>query len=237
MFNYQKAGLGMKILALSGWGQPHDTLADIVPNATHFDYADYKTIDEALVGIAKEANSHDAVIGWSLGGQLAVRAVAKGLMQPKKLVLIGVPFQFVHSDEIKIGMPRDKFQKFRDNYEKNAVRTLAKAWELIILNDKNPEHVRARLEQYNRASMMEKNWLHWLDMLDGFSCKDIDFSKFPPSLLVHGVQDAVVEHTQAHEFAKLIPQTKHIIIPDAGHAPHWHDTHAVKCHIEEYLHV
>lgn len=227
----------MKILALSGWGQPHDTLSDVVSNATHFDYADYKTIDEALAAIAKEAKSHDAVIGWSLGGQLAVRAIASGLMNPKKLVLIGAPFQFVHSGDAKIGMPRDKFQKFRDNYERNAARTLAKAWELIVLNDKNPDYVRAQFEKYNQSSMLEKNWLHWLDMLDGFTCKNLDFSQFPPSLLLHGAQDAVVEHSQAHEFVKLIPQAKHIIFEDAGHAPHWHDTQAVKNHIEEYLNV
>ena len=228
----------MKILALSGWGQPHDTLFDIAPeNTTHFDYTDYTTIESALMAIAQQAKNHDAVIGWSLGGQLAVRAVASGLMLPKKLVLIGVPFQFVHSDKIKIGMPRDKFQKFRDNYAKNAQHTLAKAWELIVLNDKNSDYVRAQFTKYNQNVMLEKNWLHWLDMLDGFSCGELDFSQFPPSLLLHGVQDAVVEHTQAHEFAKVIPQAKHIIMENAGHAPHWHDTQFVKRHIEEFLHV
>lgn len=228
----------MKILALSGWGQPHDTLADIVPaDAMHFDYTAYKTIEDALAAIAKAAENHDAVIGWSLGGQLAVRAISAGLMLPKKLVLIGVPFQFVHSQEEKIGMPRDKFQKFRDNYAKNAPRTLAKAWELIVLGDKNPEYVRAQFEKYNQAEMLEKNWLHWLDMLDGFSCKELDFSQFPASLLLHGAQDAVVDYSHAQEFAKLIPQAKHIIIHDAGHAPHWHDTGAVKGYIEEFLYV
>lgn len=227
----------MKILALSGWGQPHDTLSDIATSATPFDYTAYTTIDAALAAIAQEAKSYDAVVGWSLGGQLAVRATASGLMQPKKLILIAVPFQFVHGDEVKIGMPRDKFQKFRDNYSKNAQRTLAKAWELIVMNDKNPDRVRAQFVKYNQAAMLEKNWLHWLDMLDGFSCKDLDFGQFPETLLLHGVQDAVVEHTQAHEFIKVIPQAKHIIMPDSGHAPHWHDTQFVKHHIEEFLHV
>lgn len=227
----------MNTLALSGWGQPHNILADIAPDATHFDYTGYKTIAAALEAIAKEAQNHEAVIGWSLGGQLAVRAIAAGLMQPKKLVLIGVPFQFVHSDEIKMGMPRDKFQKFCDNYEKNPARTLAKAWELIILNDTNQNYVRAQLEKYNQSSMLKKDWLHWLDMLDGFSCKALDFSKFPPSLLLHGAQDAVVEHSQIHEFSRLIPQAKAIIFENAGHAPHFHDTQAVKRHIEEYLNV
>ncbi|MEQ1790566.1 MAG: alpha/beta hydrolase, partial [Rickettsiales bacterium] len=118
-----------------------------------------------------------------------------------------------------------------------ARRTLAKAWELIVLGDKNPEYVRAQFEKYNQATMLEKNWLHWLDMLDDFSCEQLDFSGFPPSLLVHGVQDAVVDYLQSHQFARFIPQTKHIIVENAGHAPHWHDTQAVRRHIEEYLDV
>ncbi|MEK6746951.1 MAG: alpha/beta fold hydrolase [Pseudomonadota bacterium] len=227
----------MKILTLSGWGQPHDALADIAPNATHFDYADYETIDAALTGIAEEAKKHDAIIGWSLGGQLAVRAIATGLMQPKKLILIGVPFQFVRNDNLKMGMPRDQFDKFRDNYAKNAPKTLKKAWELIIIGDKSSEYIKNRLENYNNTVVMEKNWLHWLDMLDGFSCNELDFANFPASLLLHGEQDAVVNHAQSVEFIKTIPQAKCISFPNAGHAPHWHDSELVKLHIKEYLHV
>ena len=227
----------MKILALSGWGQPHNTLADIAPDATHFDYADYTTTNEALAGIAQEGKRHDAIVGWSLGGQLAVRAIAGGLIQPKKLILIGVPFQFVRSDHSKIGMPRDQFDKFRDNYAKNAQRTLKKAWELIIMGDNNPEYVKNRLEKYDKAAVMEKNWLDWLDMLDGFSCNELDFSNFPSSLLLYGEQDYVVDHSQSAEFSRVIPEAKFISFSGAGHAPHWHDTEAVKRHIEEFLHV
>lgn len=227
----------MKILTLSGWGQPHDTLADIAPNATHFDYAGYNTIAEALTGIAQAAKQHDAVIGWSLGGQLAVRAVAGGLMQPKKLVLIAVPFQFVSGDNSKIGMPRDQFDKFRDNYAKNAPRTLKKAWDLIIIGDNNQENVKNKLEKYDKASVMDKNWLGWLNMLDGFSCNELGFGNFPPVLLLHGEQDSVVKHSQLAEFTRSIPQAKSISFSGSGHAPHWHDTETVKHHIEEFLYV
>ena len=231
----------MRILTLSGWGQPHNALADIVvdtvPEATHFDYSHYANIEDALTGIAAVAKNKDAVIGWSLGGQLAVRAISAGLMRPEKLVLISVPFQFVRSEAIKLGMPRDVFQKFRDNYEKNASRTLEKAWELIAIGDKNHDHIRAQLAKHTPEDILAKNWLRWLDMLDGFSCSDLDYSKFPSSLLIHGAQDAVVNYSQIHEFSKSIPHNKHIILPDAGHAPHWHDNRAIKQYVDEYLNV
>ncbi len=166
-----------------------------------------------------------------------MRAIAAGLMNPKKLILIAVPFQFVRTDNSKIGMPRDQFDKFRDNYAKNAQRTLKKAWDLVIMGDNNPENVKNRLEKYDKASVMEKNWLGWLDMLDSFSCLELDFTNFPQALLLHGEHDAVVNYSQHKEFLKAIPQTKSISFSGCGHAPHWHDTEGVKNHIEEYLHV
>ncbi len=228
----------MKTLTLSGWGQQSGTLAGVVGGtATHFDYSGYKNIDEALSAIAKATDGHEVVVGWSLGGQLAVRAISKGLMLPEKLVLIAVPFQFVHSEAHKIGMPRDTFQKFRDNYKNNAARTLSKAWELVILNDKNHEQVRSQLEKYNKQRILEKDWLHWLQMLDGFSCSELDFNNFPQTLIIHGAQDAVVDHSQAQEFIKVIAQAQHIILPEAGHAPHWHDAGFVRKQIGDFLRV
>ena len=108
---------------------------------------------------------------------------------------------------------------------------------MIALGDKNHEYVRTQLENYNQEVILEKNWLYWLDMLNGFSCKNLDFSMFPPSLLLHGAQDAVVDCRQSYEFEKSIPQAKHIIIENAGHAPHWHDMSSVRRYIEEYIYV
>jgi len=227
----------MKIITLSGWGQPHDALSAIFPDATHFDYTGYQTIESALEAIANVAQDYDAVIGWSLGGQLATRSIVKEFIKPRKLVLIAVPFQFVQTEESKIGMPRDKFTRFRDNYEKNPARTLAKAWELTIMNDMKHDIVRTQLERNSQQIELKKNWLHWLDMLDGFSFKNIDLSRLPSPLLIHGTNDAVVDFSQSHEFIRSIPQVKHIVVEGAGHAPHLHDASLIQNHIREYLNV
>ncbi len=240
MITLHRTNMGIntkKILTLSGWGQPHDALALIAPDATHFDYSHFANVDDALAAIAEEAKNHDAVIGWSLGGQLATRAIAAGLMRPEKLVLIGVPFQFVKNETLALGMPQDQFQKFRDNYAKNPMRTIHKSWELVAMGDKNLDTVKANLEKFDKEAMLTKNWLHWLDNLNGFSCSSLDFSGFPHTLLLHGQRDAVVSHKQAEEFVKNIPQAKHILLEDAGHAPHWHDASRIRQHIQEHFSV
>jgi len=231
----------MKTLTLSGWGQPHDALEPIVPSATHFDYSDFENVADALGALAEVGKNYDAIIGWSLGGQLAVRAISAGLIRPEKLVLIGAPFQFVRSDFLNLGMQQDQFQKFRDNYASNSARTLAKAWELVAIGDANSEIVKEHFQKHSKEKklmgILAKNWLNWLDLLSGFSCNSLDFSNFSRMdiLLLHGAGDAVVSHNQAQEFVKNIPSAKHILLPDAGHAPHWHDSAQVRQHIEGFL--
>lgn len=225
----------MKILALSGWGQPHNALAGIAPYATHFDYSHFPDAEVAIREIAVAAQGVDAIIGWSLGGQLAVRAVAAGLIKLKKLVLIGVPFQFVKSDDLHLGMPQDQFEKFRGNYAKNPARTIAKSWELVALGDANIEQVRGSMGKNSQQEMLAKDWLKWLDMLRGFSCSELDFSNFPHTLLLHGEGDAVVAHNHAQEFARNIQGAKHVILGRAGHAPHWHNPELIRRILKEHL--
>lgn len=213
----------MKTATLSGWGQPHDALAVIAPEATHIDYAHHKSVPDALAYISAQAKDSDMVIGWSLGGQLAARAIAAGMFKPKKLVLIATPYQFVTTQKKSLGMKRDLYDKFRNNVARHPERALHKAWQLIASGDSRANQVRAHLDKQDKRKILEKNWLHWLDMLDGFSFDGINLADFPPTLLIHGDKDAVVSPEQSRRFSAAIPYAKLMIINDAGHAPHWHD--------------
>jgi pimeloyl-ACP methyl ester carboxylesterase len=225
----------VRTLALSGWGQPQDALAAIAPNATHFDYAQHDSPETAIVAMADAAKKHDRIIGWSLGGQLAVRGIAEGLIQPKHLVLIGVPFQFVKNGVLALGMPRDTYDIFIQNYANNPERTLKKAWELIAYGDVREEQVKSMLAKHNPKKVVEKNWQRWLTHLQHFSCNDLRFEKFPPTLIIHGDQDAVVRYEQAKFFARHLPHSRVETMPGCGHAPHWHDTQKIRDLIERHV--
>ncbi len=217
----------MRTLCISGWGQPYDALAGIAPDATHIDYTQLADAEATLAAIAKAAKDHDTVIGWSLGGQLAVRAIAAGLMKPKKLVLIAASFQFVKREN-DIGMPRDTFRMFRDNYIGNPERTLKKAWELIAYGDTREQEVKKHLARQDMKKALAGNWLQWLDDLEQFSCEGLVFKDIPPTLLIHGDRDAVVRHEQSQRFLGMLPEARLVTLPGCGHAPHWHDAKQVK---------
>jgi pimeloyl-ACP methyl ester carboxylesterase len=173
-------------------------------------------------------------VGWSLGGQLAVRAIAAGMLQPKALVLIAAPFQFVASQE-PLGMKRDLYEKFRDNYARNPARTLDKAWELVVKDDARHEHVRSHIARQDKQAVMQRNWLYWLNALDGFSCDTLDMQAFPHTLLVYGQKDSVVAHEQHTHFAQRLPHADIISLPECGHAPHWHDGQVIAHWVSKHV--
>jgi pimeloyl-ACP methyl ester carboxylesterase len=212
-------------------------LSAIAPDAHPVDYARHSSVQAALLDIAAQAAACDAIIGWSLGGQLTVRAIAAGMLKPRALVLIATPYQFVATAENPLGMKRDLYEKFRDNYQRNPERTLNKAWELILKEDANEAYVRTYLERQDKSEVLKKDWLRWLDLLDGFSFDEAHLVDFPPTLLLHGNNDVVVEPVQSQRFLKTIPRSKLIGFKDCGHAPHWHDSTSVMQAIQEFIHV
>lgn len=227
----------MNTATLSGWGQPHDALKSIAPNALHIDYARHSSVQAALLDIAAQTKDMDALIGWSLGGQLAVRAIVSGMIKPRFLVLIASAYQFVANGSTELGMERFTYEKFRDNYERDPKRTLNKAWELIAFDDIHASRVREQLSAQDKEVVLAKPWHQWLVALEDFSFEGADFSKLPPTLIIHGDNDVVVEIAQSERFVQDIEQAQLLSFTGCGHAPHWHNSHAVKQAIAEHFHV
>lgn len=217
-----------RIFTLSGWGQPHDTLKSVLRHATHVDYASERNLDAALQHIAHIGKTHEIAVGWSLGGRLLTRAIHDGLINPKRLVLVASTYQFVATPHLKLGMPADQYAKFTHNYKANPERALHKGWELIVKGDTRPALVREYLHKQDKAAVLAKDWLAWLHYLDGFTCDGMDFSGFPPTLLVHGTGDVISGIEQSQAFARAIPQSQLELWEGCGHAPHWHDAGKLK---------
>lgn len=210
----------VSVLALSGWGQPHDALEAVAPGARHVDYAG-GTLEQAMDTLAGYADAR-TVIGWSMGGMLAVRAVAAGVLRPERLVLIATPYQFARTPARALGMPQDVLAQYRENFVRSPERTLQKSYALIAHGDARAERVQPQL-QAARARLPGHDWLYWLDVLAAGSAQGLDLQGFPPTVLVHGDRDAVIRLEQSEAFARALPQAALHVFEGCGHAPHWHD--------------
>lgn len=217
----------MKVVALSGWGQPYDALAELLPQAIHVDYARNASLPQALALIAREAEGADLLVGWSMGGQMAVRALAAGL-RVKRLALFGTPFQFVADAHCEAGMGADTFAQYRTNLVANPARTFKKSYALVTHGDLSAKALDA-------SRVPDYDWLHWLDTMAGYSARGLDFTPFPPTLLIHGENDVVVAPAHAALYANHLPHATAHILPGCGHAPHWHDVEKVRSLLEAHV--
>ena len=204
----------MTILCLTGWQQKPDALTQIAPDAIHLEYDLYKNTKELFANLPKNI---DTAIGWSLGGQLLVRAVAGGYIAPQKLILLAAPFE--------LGMSEGEFREFRNNYIKYPKETVYQFNSLVGLGSPKSPRIICTL---NEEMKLWNNGLFWLDELGSFSCNSLDFYNFPATKIIHGECDKVINVANAHKFMEKLPNAKLVLIPNCGHTPHLsNDIHAV----------
>ncbi len=213
-----------KIVCLSGWGQKFNSLEKIfndhyIDNVKidSYDYLKHKSIDDFFADFSRNHQDLDVIIGWSLGGQLAIRLIANKIIKPKLLILISPPFQFVKDRRIRAAMPVKSYQDFLDNFKNSPNQTLRKFAILTILNDINGKNI---IDNLVLEDAKKESLIYWLEELGQFSCFDIDFNNFPKTLYFHGDSDAIVYISQKDYFKDRIYDFKEVILSKTGHAPH-----------------
>ena len=226
-----------KILCLTGWGQKFDSL-EFIFNDSNFDpffvssinYTKFGAVDDFFEAIKLE--NPQIVIGWSLGGQLAIRAIEKKILNPELLFLIAPPFQMMKNDKIQAGMSQKTFLEFYSNFVKSPDKTLKQFAILSAMNDKNAKEIAKTLDISDDNFEQLK---FWLEELNRFSCFDVDFSNMPKTIFFQGAGDMIVHESQAQYFKQRIKDFTLEIFNNCGHAPHLNDAPRVRKIILERL--
>lgn len=209
----------MTTLLLSGWTQPVDALAHLEAGAMQFDYSAHGNADAAMEQMARLNPSR--VIGWSMGGQLALRAIMARAITPKHLTLIAAPIQFVSDAEVK-GMDPITFRQFRENYANDPARTKTRFHGLVAKGDREMKRVMSLLGHHPKVEDVA-HWLPWLDDLAAQRLDAAALASAPPTLIIHGMSDAIVPFVQSEYLARMLPRAQVNGWAEVGHAPHLHD--------------
>lgn len=218
----------MSTLLLSGWTQPVEALSHLVEDAVLFDYSDYPSVDEAIAALRIINPAH--VVGWSMGGQLALRALAAGALTPGHLTLIAAPMQFVSDDKALNAMDPLTYRLFRDSYMRDAARTKTRFHGLIASGDCEFRQVMARLGHHPQVEEVAR-WLPWLEDLSAHRLDVAALASAPPTLIIHGMNDVIVSHAQSEYIAHHLPDATLNSWAGVGHAPHLHDAARLRAEI------
>ncbi len=232
-----------KILCFSGWGQKFDSLEVIFDDkrfsdfsVESVDYSKFCGFDEFVKNFAKDFKNQnkncDILLGWSLGGQICLKLIEMGLLNPEKLVLIAPPFQMVKDERIKAAMAQDVFKEFYENFVASPDATLKKFSVLAAMNDKNAKEIAKNLDV---SEGNFKQLISWLDDLKNTSFFDFDFTKIPKTLFFHGKGDMIVHILQMSYFKKRISDFTDLQYSGCGHAPHLSDIERLRGDLLEFI--
>lgn len=224
--------MSASMLSFSGWTQSPESLRVVAPDALAIDYATAKTIDE--VANTLPMREVDIVVGWSLGALIARQLMQRGALKAGRFISIAAPYQFVRDAALHEAMPQDTFAQFYANYRDDTQRTVGRFSALVAKGDANARQVLAAIQHHplvGDASL----WLPWMDVLKSYSARHHAYDALPPTLVIHGEQDAIIHPKQAELLAEHLPDAQLYLLSDAGHAPHLHDAQAVRQRIQEFV--
>lgn len=178
-----------------------------------------------------------AVLGYSMGGRVALQLAAAAPERVAALVLEGASPGIADADERAARVASDR--ALADDIERDGIAAFVDRWQRVPLfatQDQLPDDVRARLRQQrltNRpcglanslrgmgAGAQTSLWprLHELAM---------------PALLIAGEDDAKYSE-MARAMASRVPAATVRIVPGAGHAVHLERPDAFSDHVKEFL--
>ncbi len=161
------------------------------------------------------------LLGWSLGGQLALELAAQAPTRVARLVLIATTPKFVASADWPHGMRPDVLAHFATQLAQDYRRTVTDFLELQVRGSQDAEATLAALraallahgEAQPPALAAGLTWLRETDLRD--RCPQV----LQPTLAISGQYDRVTQSAALRALAASLPQARFVELRRAGHAP------------------
>lgn len=233
-------GQGPALVLIHGWGmhggvwQPllkrlsaHFTLHVIdLPGMGLSQHVIATDLDEIVAAILPVLPEKSHVLGWSLGGLVAMRLANLYPQRVKTLVLVGSTPRFINTaadaaQPWQFGMQASVFEKFARQVGADYAATLLK---FLTLQCMGADDARSTIKQLRLAiaARPEPSALTLeaaLDVLLQNDLRPLLPSLTQPVLLIHGDRDTLAPVQAAHWLAQHLPHAQLRVMAGAGHAP------------------
>jgi pimeloyl-[acyl-carrier protein] methyl ester esterase len=229
----QVTGRGADIVLLHGWAM-HGGVFDEITAALSARYrvhcidlpghgrsefdARITNLEQLTARIAAHVPAHAYVVGWSLGGLLAMQLAAR--LPLRGLALVSSTPKFVADDDWERGMPQAVFAQFSSRLQSNFAGTVEDFLRLQVRGDLNAAEtfstLKTRLLQHPpQLAALQLG----LEILRDSDSRSLLSRITIPSLIVAGEHDRITHPRAAEYMATHLPHTRLCIVKRAGHAP------------------
>lgn len=232
----ESIGTGPDLVLLHGWGMNSAVWSSVQEQlALHFRVtlielpghggSEYNStassLDDWANACLEAAPERAAWIGWSLGGQLALRAAMMAPERIEKLALVNSSPRFVQGVGWSHAMSENTLTQFAGTLAKNHQQTLARFLSLQVRGDDDARQTLRTLRQ-NIAGRPDHNHLaleHGLNLLLTVDLRDQLKTLSCPTLWLLGERDTLVPVKVAEALGQLMPEAGILTLNGSAHAP------------------
>ncbi len=161
------------------------------------------------------------LVGWSLGGQLAMQLAARPELEVRRLVLLATTPRFVRGADWPHGLAAATVLGFAAQLERDVDATIAAFLELQVRGSASSGQVLASLTRALRdqGSAQPAALAFGLRLLQDHDLRLLARQLAVPTLVIAGEYDRITPPQAGAALAQLLPQAVIEVIARAGHAP------------------
>jgi pimeloyl-[acyl-carrier protein] methyl ester esterase len=161
-------------------------------------------------------NEPVVMVGWSLGGMLALDFALHYPNRVAKLILLGSNFKFVRGADWPHGLDSATVTAFADGFAQQPAATLKRFLALQVLGEANPRQLTRQLNQY--LAPISPGLADGLQLLAQIDLRAAAQRLSCPLRILHGRDDALMPVSAAQAMTEPLEQARLTILDRTGHA-------------------
>lgn len=237
------------IVLLHGWGSSSQSWLPLIPalqdfaNIIAIDLPGFGasaevpefTLDTVVELIAAQLPKKCVLIGWSLGGMLAVQIAARYPQHISRLITLAANAKFVASRDYETAMPLAVNRQFNKGFAADPQTTLKLFAGLTVQGDVNERVLLKKMRTLPATESINANWLQALELLTRSDNREAFASLVQPGLHLLAEKDTLVPVSAAQSLSELNARQLVQVISGASHALHWSQPNLVTEQIKIFL--
>ena len=228
-------GHGPNLTMLHGWGLNgavwngvRDALAKKftlhivdLPGHGHSQGEAITILTEIVDSIAKVMPRYSHLLGWSLGGQIALELARRHADRIDKLLLVATTPCFLQRENWPHAVPPAVLNDFGARLLNNTTATIKSFLALQVLNQPNMRDTMTKLQAAlaSRGNIDPAALAGGLEILRGTDLRKQLTQVAQSTLVMQGDHDALAPEPAGRWLAKHLPHARYVVIPHAAHAP------------------